>query len=75
MQRGGSPTARDRRMATLMGAYAVDLLAEGKTKRVVAISKGELVDYDINEALAMKKEIDSYEYKISRSISFNYSKN
>lgn len=75
MQRGGSPTARDRRMATLMGAYAVDLLAKGKTKRVVAISKGELVDYDINEALAMKKEIDSYEYKISRSISFNYSKN
>jgi 6-phosphofructokinase 1 len=73
MQRGGIPTARDRHMATIMGAYAVDLLAEGKSKRVVAVQKGEMVDLDINEALSMTKDIDEYEFKISKSISFNYS--
>ena len=74
MQRGGRPTGRDRMMATMMGARAVDLLIEGKTKRVVAWRKGELVDYDINEALAMQKDLDPYEYEISRALSYNYSK-
>ena len=49
----------------MMGAKAVDLLCEGKAKRVVAYVKGEYVDYDINEALAMKKNIDEYMYKVS----------
>ena len=35
MQRGGSPTAKDRVYASMMGAYAVDLLCAGKTNRVV----------------------------------------
>ena len=55
MQRGGSPTVMDRVYATTMGAMAVDLLCEGKSNRVVAHRNGEFVDYDINEALAMKK--------------------
>ena len=53
LQRGGSPTALDRLHASMMGAKAVDLLCEGKAKRVVAYVKGEYVDYDINEALEM----------------------
>ena len=65
LQRGGSPTAVDRLHASMMGAKAVDLLCEGKAKRVVAYVKGEYVDYDINEALAMKKNIDEYMYQVS----------
>ena len=69
MQRGGTPTCKDRMMASLMGAYAVDLLAEGKTKRVVAMKNGNICDYDIDEALAMKKDIDEYEFEISKALS------
>ena len=51
MQRGGSPSCKDRVYASMMGSMAVDLLAEGKTNRVVAYKNGEFVDYDIDEAL------------------------
>ena len=66
MQRGGSPTCKDRVYATIMGAYAVDALCEGKSSRVVAYKHGEYVDYDIDEALAMKKDISEYEFNISK---------
>ncbi len=69
MQRGGSPTCKDRMYASIMGAYAVDCLIAGKSKRVVAHSHGEFVDYDIDEALAMKKDIDEYQYAISKNLS------
>jgi len=69
MQRGGSPTCRDRYYASMMGAYAVDLLCEGKTNRVVCYRNGEWVDYDIDEALAMQKNISEYEYNVSRCLS------
>ena len=65
LQRGGSPTAVDRLHASMMGAYAVDLLAEGKSNRVVAYKDGKYTDFDINEALLMKKEIDEYTIKVS----------
>ena len=55
MQRGGAPSCKDRVYASLMGARAVELLAEGKSCRVVAYKDGEFVDYDIQEALAMTK--------------------
>ena len=69
MQRGGSPTCKDRVYASTMGALAVDLLCEGKTNRVVGYRHGDFVDYDIDEALAMKKEIPEYQYEISRNLS------
>ena len=75
MQRGGSPTCKDRVYASIMGAKAVDVLLEGKTKRVIGYRDGEYVDFDINEALAMKKTISNYQYEISYSLSHNYSKN
>ena len=68
MQRGGSPTCRDRFYASMMGAYAADLLCEGKTNRVVAYKNGEWTDFDIDEALAMKKQISEYEYQVSRCL-------
>ena len=68
MQRGGSPTCKDRVYATIMGAMAVDLLCEGKSNRVVAHKNGDFVDFDIDEALAMQKGVDEYMYEISRSL-------
>lgn len=69
MQRGGSPTARDRMEASIMGAYAVDILCEGKSNRVVGKRDGRMIDMDIDEALAMGKSIDDYEYMISYNLS------
>ena len=57
LQRGGSPTCRDRIMATRMGVKAVELIAAGKLNRVVAYRRDGLVDYEIHEALAMQKDI------------------
>ena len=66
MQRGGSPTCKDRVYASMMGCYAADILAAGKTNRVVGYRNGQFVDYDIDEALAMKKSINEYQYEISK---------
>ena len=68
MQRGGSPTCKDRVYASIMGAMAADLLCDGKSNRVVAYSHGEFVDYDIDEALAMKKDIDAYQVQICKDL-------
>jgi 6-phosphofructokinase 1 len=64
-QRGGQPTAKDRVYAAMMGAKAVDLLCAGASNRVVAYKHGEFIDYDIEEALNMKKGIDEYMYDVS----------
>ena len=66
MQRGGSPTCKDRYYASIMGAHAADLLFEGKTNRVVAQKNGRFTDFDIDEALAMEKTIPEYEYEVSK---------
>lgn len=66
MQRGGSPTAKDRVYASMMGSYAVDLLASGKTNRVVAYKNGQFTDYDIAEALAQTKEIPPRDIEIAK---------
>ena len=66
IQRGGSPTCKDRVYASIMGSYAVDLLCEGKSKRIVAYAGGKYVDFDINEALAMKKDISEYQFNVSK---------
>ena len=69
MQRGGSPTCKDRVYASTMGALAVDLLCQGKTNRVVGYRDGEYVDFDIDEALAMQKEISEYQFEICKNLS------
>ncbi len=66
MQRGGTPTCKDRVYASIMGAKAVELLVDGKSNRVVAYKNGEFVDFDIQEALAMTKDIPEDQYEISK---------
>ncbi|MCI8550738.1 MAG: 6-phosphofructokinase [Lachnospiraceae bacterium] len=68
MQRGGMPTCKDRVYASIMGAKAVELLAEGKSNRVVGWRDGAFVDYDLYEALKMKKDISEDEYAISKML-------
>ena len=68
MQRGGIPTCKDRVYATVMGSMAVDLLCEGKSNRVVAYKNGDFCDFDIDEALAMKKQVPDYMYYITKSL-------
>lgn len=68
-QRGGSPTAIDRIYASAMGTKAVDLLNSGASNRIVAYRDGKFVDYDIQEALAMTKDIDQFLYDTSIRLS------
>ena len=68
MQRGGAPTCKDRVYASIMGAKAVELLCAGKSNRVVAYKNGEYVDYDIQEALNMNKDISEEQYNISKML-------
>jgi 6-phosphofructokinase len=69
VQRGGSPTARDRIMASQMGSRAVDLLTQGIGNRVVGIKDNKIVDFDIFEALKMTKTIDMKDYELAHEIS------
>lgn len=69
IQRGGSPTAFDRVLASRLGARAVELLIEGKGGRAVGIEQNRLVDYDIIEALGRKHTLDLDLYKLSKELS------
>ena len=66
IQRGGTPTCKDRVYASIMGARAAELLAEGKSNRIVAYKDGKFVDFDIQEALNMKKDIPEEQYEVSK---------
>lgn len=69
VQRGGSPTVRDRVMASEMGYYAVELLSKGIGNRVIVMKDNKVIDYDIHEALKMKKPFEDRLYMISNTIS------
>ena len=69
VQRGGSPSLNDRLMASTMGHKAVCVLEEGRGNRVVAYKQGEIVDYDITEALDMKKQFNEEIYNIAMDVS------
>lgn len=69
VQRGGSPTVRDRVLASRMGNRAVELLLAGKSNRVVTIQSDRITDYDIEQALAMKKPFDLDLYRTAHEIS------
>ncbi len=69
VQRGGSPTVKDRLVASQMGYHAVELLENGIGNRVVAMQKEKILDFDIYEALSMKSGIDLDLYKIAMEIS------
>ncbi|WP_100331828.1 6-phosphofructokinase [Bacillus xiapuensis] len=69
MQRGGSPTAVDRMLASRLGARAVELLIAGKGGRAVGIKRNQLVDYDLAEALALPHQLDLDIYRLSKELS------
>lgn len=69
IQRGGSPTAADRVLASRLGAKAVDLLLEGKGGKIVGIQQNKLVDHDILEILDQKHSTNMDMYKLSNELS------
>jgi len=66
LQRGGSPTARDRVCASVMGAYAIDTIDQGRKNRLIGYKNGHVYDIDIEEAFQMHKTIDDYEYEVAK---------
>ncbi len=68
IQRGGSPTAKDRVYASTMGTYAVGLINQGVKNRIIAYKGGKFTDYDIDEALSMKKTIDEYQFLMATMV-------
>lgn len=70
VQRGGNPTVRDRVAASQLAYHAVELLNKGIGNRVVGFQKDKVVDFDIQEALSMKKEFPIDLYNIANDISF-----
>ncbi len=69
IQRGGSPTPRDRIMASLMGTKATQLLKEGKSDRLVVRSNNQITDVDVDEGMVMKKVLDEYMYEVNNILS------
>jgi 6-phosphofructokinase 1 len=70
IQRGGSPTCRDRVLASRMGYRAVELIEQGKTSRVVGVRNGRIIDMDIDEALAVERHFDEELYEIANILSY-----
>ena len=70
IQRGGSPTARDRETATRMGYYAVTALAEGRVNSIIATQEGGIVEIPIEEALQMEKHLQMDRYRIMEVMQF-----
>jgi 6-phosphofructokinase 1 len=68
MQRGGSPSCKDRMYASMMGAKAAELLIAGESNRLVAFQDGKFVDYDIQEALQMTKTIPEDQYNTFKNL-------
>ena len=69
MQRGGSPSLRDRLMASRMGFHAIELVNQGVANRVVVTQKGAVTDMDIDQALATTKQIDDKALEMAERLS------
>ena len=69
IQRGGCPTVRDRVMASMMGAKATELLANGICNQIIALTRNEIVGVDIEEALETTKELDTGMIELNRILS------
>ena len=68
IQRGGSPTARDRETASRMGYEAVRSLLQGKGNRIIGTQEGSIVDLDMEEALSMNKKLQMYRYEVLEAL-------
>lgn len=69
VQRGGSPSLRDRVMASQMAVKAVELLANDKYNRIIGMKYDRIVDFDIEDALSMEKELDPHLIEVAKVIS------
>lgn len=69
IQRGGSPTARDRVLASQFGAHAVEPLMEGKAGRAVGIRNHQVIDYNMPEAFEKNHEADVSLYTLMKELS------
>ncbi len=69
VQRGGSPSARDRIVGSSMGYHAVELLEQGIGNRVVVMQQGKVIDLDILEALQQERVFDTKLYQVANDIS------
>ena len=74
IQRGGCPTGRDRVNSIKMGYLAVEMLLEGKTNRIICTQKGQFTDVDIQEGLAMKRDIQPIEVDALSAMTCNHTK-
>ncbi len=74
IQRGGSPSARDRETATRMGYFAVRAFHEGRGNCIIGTREGEMVELPIEEALAMKKHLQMDRYKVLETVSVSVPK-
>lgn len=70
IQRGGSPTSNDRILASRLGYRAVELLMEGKSSKVVGVKGGNVIDVDIDKALAIERKFDDKLYNIAIALSY-----
>lgn len=70
VQRGGSPTLRDRVLATEMGCHAVDLLEQDIGNRIIGLKDGKVYDIDLQEGLAMKKPFITRRYEVVNETAF-----
>lgn len=68
IQRGGSPTARDRETASRMGYAAVQSLLASKGNRIIGTREGMITDMDMEEALAMVKNLEMYRYDVLEAL-------
>ena len=68
LQRGGSPTGRDRETATRMGYYAVKALADGRGNSIIATQEGGIVEIPIEEALQRTKQLQMDRYRIMETM-------
>ena len=51
--------------ASVMGAYAIDVIEQGKKNRLIGYKNGRVYDVDVDEAFAMTKDINDYEYEVA----------
>ncbi len=69
IQRGGSPTASDRVLASRLGAEAIELLLDGQAGKMVGVESNKIVSHSIEDALSRKHEIDQEMYRLSQELS------
>jgi len=72
IQRGGSPTARDREIASRMGYTAVTAMAEGRFNMILGTHEGYLVEIPIEEALKMEKHLQMDRYQVLEALQSKY---